>query len=344
MSTSDDKNGASDQSHDITRTSSNAPQPWEHALTQTTYGATTPNQHHSQQSAGDQLRSARLAKGMSIEEVSRQLRLSVQQIDAIEQDAYEKLPGRTFLRGFVRNYANLLQLDPTALLITLPESAHPVSSPENKPLRVKQISFSSERKKPRSYSLPVVVIITILMVSAYFIIGKQNLQHSQNEEPTTSQQQEKSATGNMTKELQLPVPLPASAKNPIEPVSRQQFAPIKTDSASVEIPLNLKPALAAAESKPVAQAGETIPPPDDPTIGHLQFKLSADSWIRVVDGAGVNLVEQIKKAGSEHTVSGKKPFAIILGNAAGVNLTYNDKEIDISSYKNQGGTARFTLE
>lgn len=344
MSTSDDKNGVSDQSHDITGTSNNAPQPWEHASTQAVYGATTPNQHHSRQSAGNQLRSARLAKGMSVEEVSRQLRLSAQQIDAIEQDAYEKLPGRTFLRGFVRNYANLLQLDPAALLITLPESAHPVSAPENKPLHAKQISFSSERKKPRSYSLPVVVIITILMVSAYFILGKQNLQRNQNEESATSQQPEKSATGNMTKELQLPVPLPASAKAPAEPISEQQSTSAKTDSASVEIPLNLKPALATAESKPAIPASEATPPLDDPTIGHLQFKFSTDSWIRVVDGAGVNLVEQIKKAGSEHAVSGKKPFAIILGNAAGVNLTYNDKEIDVSSYKNQGGTARFTLE
>ncbi|TXI38197.1 MAG: DUF4115 domain-containing protein, partial [Nitrosomonas sp.] len=35
---------------------------------------------------------------------------------------------------------------------------------------------------------------------------------------------------------------------------------------------------------------------------------------------------------------------LVIGNASGVNLTYNDKEIDISSYKKQGGTARFTLE
>lgn len=344
MSTSDDKNGTNDQPQAIIDTSGGTPQSWEHPSPQTDPGSNLPELNHQRQSTGNQLRSARLAKGMSAEEVSRQLRLSVQQINAIEQDAYEKLPGRTFLRGFVRNYANLLQLDPAPLLATLPESAPLVPVPENKPLRTKQISFSSERKKSRSYSLPVVAIITILMVSAYFILGKQNLQRSQNEESATAQQPEKSATGNMTKELQLPPPLPVTANNPAEPASGQQSVPVKTDSGSVEVPLNLKPAIAAAESKPAEQTRETIPLSDDPTVGHLQFKFSADSWIRVVDGAGVNLIEQIKRAGSEHMVSGKKPFAIILGNAAGVNLTYNDKEIDISSYKNQGGTARFTLE
>ncbi|MBP7954368.1 MAG: DUF4115 domain-containing protein, partial [Nitrosomonas sp.] len=40
----------------------------------------------------------------------------------------------------------------------------------------------------------------------------------------------------------------------------------------------------------------------------------------------------------------KKPFSIVIGNASGVNLTYNDKEINIDSYKKQDGTARFKLQ
>lgn len=82
----------------------------------------------------------------------------------------------------------------------------------------------------------------------------------------------------------------------------------------------------------------------DKNTGHLYFKLNADSWIKVVDGKGVTVFEQLKKSGSEQIVTGKRPLSLVIGNASGVNLTYNDKEIDISSYKKQGGTARFTLE
>ena len=65
----------------------------------------------TQQSAGQLLRAARLVRGMSVEDVARQLRLSVRQITALEEDDYSKLSGGTFLRGFVRNYAKLVQVD-----------------------------------------------------------------------------------------------------------------------------------------------------------------------------------------------------------------------------------------
>ncbi|MEK6594912.1 MAG: DUF4115 domain-containing protein, partial [Pseudomonadota bacterium] len=77
---------------------------------------------------------------------------------------------------------------------------------------------------------------------------------------------------------------------------------------------------------------------------HLYFKLTADSWIKVVDVTGATLFEQIKTRGTEQIVTGKKPLSIVLGNASGVNLTYNGTEVDIPSYRRQDGTARFTLE
>ena len=79
-------------------------------------------------------------------------------------------------------------------------------------------------------------------------------------------------------------------------------------------------------------------------LGNLYFKFTADSWVKVVDGKGVSLLEQLKKKGSEQIVTGKRPLSIVIGNATGVNLTYNDVEIDIFSYKKQDGTARFTLQ
>ena len=293
------------------------------------------------------LQKARAVKGMSIEDVARQLRLSSQQIASIEREAYEKLPGRTFLRGFVRNYAILVQLDPAPLLTMLPESVWIVSKSENTPLRGKQISFSSERRKQRNHSLPVVVIMSILILGAYFILGNQNQQYSQDVELGVVKETAKPETGNTTKEIQLPLTISAAPQEspketPINSTPGLTAEPRNTNVTSAEVKLDPKPGATVAEQF----VPETVSnkPSNDPSMGSLQFKLHADSWIKVVDGTGANLLEQVRKAGSEHTVTGKRPFTIVLGNAAGVNLTYNDEEIDISSYKNQGGTARFTLE
>jgi cytoskeleton protein RodZ len=73
--------------------------------------------------AGALLRAAREVLGLSLDAVAQQLKLSVRQVRALEQGDYSALPGRTFVRGFVRNYARLLKLDPERVLDALPSGA-----------------------------------------------------------------------------------------------------------------------------------------------------------------------------------------------------------------------------
>ena len=71
------------------------------------------------QSTGAILAQAREAAGLSIEDVAVQLKLAPRQVVASERDDFASLPGRTFVRGFVRNYARLLKLDVDAALAAL---------------------------------------------------------------------------------------------------------------------------------------------------------------------------------------------------------------------------------
>jgi len=77
-------------------------------------------------SVGTWLRVAREAAGLSQDAVAQQLKLAPRQVRAIEDDDYGRLPGRTFVRGFVRNYARLVNLDPEAVVEALP-SGEPTS-------------------------------------------------------------------------------------------------------------------------------------------------------------------------------------------------------------------------
>ncbi|TXI27740.1 MAG: helix-turn-helix domain-containing protein [Nitrosomonas oligotropha] len=298
------------------------------------------------QSVGHLLRNARTAKGLSIDDVSRQLRLSAQQIEAIEKEDFEKLPGRTFLRGFIRNYANLVQLNPVPLLQMLPESTRVISTYERTPFKNKQISFSSNREKPGNHSLIIAIILFVIILGAYFLF--ENGGWNKNSDISAESEEKKTESATASVEIQLPLPgvvkntpntpnsttnKPSEVNNPVPATENTAAqADVKTESA----PEN-KPAVEKTEKTEKTAAF-------DKNTGHLYFKLTADSWIKVVDGRGVTVFEQLKKSGSEQIVTGKRPLSLVIGNAAGVNLTYNDKEIDISSYKKQGGTARFTLE
>jgi len=293
------------------------------------------------QSVGHLLRKARVMKGMSIEDVSRQLRLSVLQIEAIEKENYEKLPGRTFLRGFIRNYANLVQLDPIPLLQLLPESTPVISTYERTPFKNKQISFSSNRENSSNNRLTMVIILFATIAGAYFIFSNDIWIKT----PETNSVSDVAKVESGTASVEIQLPLSGTAKTTTSSQANQK--PDTSDridsEKSSEEELDAKTETIPATNKPVIQKTEksTVIPSDS---GNLYFKLTGDSWIKVVDGSGASLFEQLKKNGSEQVITGKRPLSIVIGNASAVNLTYNDKVIDIVSYKRQDGTARFTLE
>src|SRR6185295_13382661 len=66
--------------------------------------------------AGAALLKERRRQGLSLGDISRQLKLSVRQVEALERDDYSAYKGPVFIHGFIRNYAKLLGLDPEPLI------------------------------------------------------------------------------------------------------------------------------------------------------------------------------------------------------------------------------------
>jgi cytoskeleton protein RodZ len=61
---------------------------------------------------GAQLRVAREAKGLTLEQVAAETRIPQRHLLAMEGGDFGKLPGRTYAVGFARTYAKMLGLDP----------------------------------------------------------------------------------------------------------------------------------------------------------------------------------------------------------------------------------------
>ncbi|MCB5426139.1 helix-turn-helix domain-containing protein [Altererythrobacter sp. CC-YST694] len=64
---------------------------------------------------GEKLRAAREAKGLSLEQLSAESRITVRHLTLIEANDFAALPGRTYAVGFSRTYARLLGLDGDAI-------------------------------------------------------------------------------------------------------------------------------------------------------------------------------------------------------------------------------------
>jgi cytoskeletal protein RodZ len=64
-------------------------------------------------------------KKVSLETVSRETRISLPFLQAIEEDAYQLIPAETYVRGFIRSYAKLLHLNVDEILDLYRHQADP---------------------------------------------------------------------------------------------------------------------------------------------------------------------------------------------------------------------------
>jgi cytoskeleton protein RodZ len=116
--------------------------------------------------AGARLRAAREAAGLSIESVAQQLKLAPRQVRALEDDDFQRLPGRTFVRGFARNYARFLQLDPDTVVGMLPASdsgpalQRPSLAGTRRPMGEMPVEGAS-RQSPTRWLLPMLMVVAV---------------------------------------------------------------------------------------------------------------------------------------------------------------------------------------
>ncbi len=86
------------------------------------------------QSIGQTLRKCRESQQLSREDVANSLKLALHYIAALENDQYDKLPGNTYTRGYIRSYCGLLKVNPRVLLDRLhlePETNIGIASKTN---------------------------------------------------------------------------------------------------------------------------------------------------------------------------------------------------------------------
>jgi len=78
---------------------------------------------------GEMLRRERVKSGLDLERISRETKIPARLLQAIEQEEFDKLPGRVFAISFVRQYAHTLGLDEDQVIADLREQQEPPPPP-----------------------------------------------------------------------------------------------------------------------------------------------------------------------------------------------------------------------
>ncbi|TSA49483.1 MAG: helix-turn-helix domain-containing protein [Nitrosomonadales bacterium] len=279
---------------------------------------------------GKALAEAREKLGLSIQEAAQQLRLSARQLHALEANDYSGLPGATFIRGFVRNYARLLQLDPEPLLHALgapaPESARNIT------LQSEDIAIS---RRDRRLWLPYVVasLLVGLLLGSWMLYMDYRESHPEKHVETAAEPSSAQSAGGYSPEsVTLPGTLPNADAPDSAPASELPVAPVAS-----------RPVPAPVAKPPVPAAAVQAATPALAGTAHLKLAFSEQSWVRVTDRDGKEIFHKNGAAGSKDSAEGTPPLKVEIGNAAGVQLTFNDKPVNLAPHT-KANVARFTLE
>lgn len=323
-------------------------------------------------SPGSMLEAQRVVRGLSTADVAQRLKYGVRQIEALERDDYALLPGTTFVRGMIRGYAKLLELDCGPILNELDRRHIPAQVSVD--LRSTSIPFPvGGRRSTRVYGIVSVMAFVASLLIAYewqfggfswlWQLVSDEVSSARQSGPEIPREAALKSTPFQppaeaaADSAALPVILAPSAidaiSNPVSgaaPGGSQQTPtnpPVAPAGMPTAVPGASATELRTRQGIPAAAEKSLIAAGDPRTLAGraklLALRFERDSWVEVKQGDGKILMSQLNRGGTEQTVEGLPPFQIIIGNAPNVRLVYNNTPVDLRPHL-KVDVARLTLE
>lgn len=326
---------------------------------------------------GETLRQARESNGWSLAEVALKLNLTVTSLTNLEAGAFDKLPGHTFARGYIRAYAKLLGMDQAVLVQQFDQSTGTDSQGSN----VHALGRIEEPVRVSHTILRIVSLLLLIAVIGGGFVWWQDQTSLRTKDLTSlapehvevegadgttqihpiDEPEDQAVTEGQTEDataLALPQSETAAESTGAEPVvpAAVPAAPAATPAAPAHAPAPVVATPAAPAPNVPATPAPTVTAPVVPATpaltaetaapaageGQVQLQFTADCWAQVTDGRGKVLFSGLKHKGDSVSVAGKPPLAVRLGVARAAQVSYNGQPVDVAPFTS-GETARLKL-
>ncbi len=269
-------------------------------------------------SPGAMLQAARVAKGLSVAQLSESLHLDTHMLEALEADRFDAFDAPVYARGFLRKAAGFLGLEPELLL----EGYDRV---RRSPVTPTLIPAASARIVPRDlkiWYLPLggIAVAVVIAVSIWWLIAGL---------PGVS------AVSSFVGRVSATAPVAA-------PASGTTSVPLDDTSTSAGPP-EPQPELGGAAAEPMeAQGGADLATP--PAVrGELALQLSGPSWVDVTGPDGRHLQVGMVDRGTLR-FSGTGPWRVLLGDQRQVKVFVGGSEIRLPpSLSGEDFVSRFAI-
>ncbi|OGT21265.1 MAG: hypothetical protein A2V90_04730 [Gammaproteobacteria bacterium RBG_16_57_12] len=260
---------------------------------------------------GAVLRQGREARGLTQQAVASALHLKLHIIAALESDDFDHLPEPIYVRGYLKNYARLLRLPAEPLIEQYLASAHNSKElPEFiPPPQEKKTNVGPQNK----IVLPLVAAAVIGSIILVLVMDNESAQETIAVTPAVD-------TKSDTNIIQMDMGAP-----PANPGDTNQMPESGGKDTAVQ-----SAAIATTQNVEIRQGVDLV------------LTYETESWTEIVDATGNRVLFGLMHPGDTRKVHGMAPFEVLLGNAQGVTIEYNNSPFDLKS-RIRKDTAKFKL-
>lgn len=285
------------------------------------------------ESTGDVLRAAREARGEDTATVAAKLKMRRDQLDAIESGEYEKLPGRTYVFGFVRSYARYLGLDADALVQRIKDE-----SADGADVKASALVFPEAPTERRM--LPNGSILIWAMLIAMVIYGISYLTMPDRKSATTAKADQPTVViedpKGVVPQTESSVTDTWGAASGEPPVTFVAGAEVLPESSVVETPriLTDDPALPREVAFAIAKVTDVADTAAAPAnASRITLKALEPTYIQIKDpkqrGGRAVLVSRVLNAGDTYEAPNRAGLTMQTGNAGGLQVEVDGRVIGV---------------
>lgn len=270
---------------------------------------------------GGLLKAGRERLDLTVHQVASKLNLSPRNIEMMEANQFETLGAPVYIKGYLRQYAQLAGCTDTVIIDAYQQLAGR-QTVDPVPVPITHHAIPAPRRPLPGWVLWGVALLIVVAVVAIL----------RNLEPPV--QTSSAPTMNY-----LPNVMPSA--QPLQPAQQQptQSSPLNTFvRGAAEVVAGLESVEAPA---PTPVAATATAAPGTVTMA-LQFK--GDSWVEIYDARRQRLMFDMGRSGGARQVSGTAPLQVLLGSASHVHLTINGRAVAIPADRSESDVARFTID
>jgi cytoskeleton protein RodZ len=307
---------------------------------------------------GDQLQAARILQGLSIEDVASRMHLSLDILQAIEENNFNDITAPIFVKGYLRAYARMVSLNEDEMIQCYSELYSNNDPPINVTSSLRpEMSSQNAGIKWATY---LVIIMLIALLSAWWWNKTQNNLESivSSSEASNDVSMIELVTEAETIEVldepigvnKAPLDEPEAKADKVDNSPKDDaIKPIVVSTIPVEPQVTSK-TIAFADASIIEETSITTRSPSFDAshvapkgIDLLNIVVNADTWADIKDVNNHQLVYDLLRANRTIQIRGEAPFNAFFGNGRGVEVTFNDQSIDIASQASDDNTARLTI-